>query len=79
MTERDETIIVMDNVSTKKRNTITIKKINAIATNVTSTSSINCHCKKVGDFYVLHTFLLVITLLLIIIISYYCAKQKGTI
>ena len=37
----------MDNVSTKKTNTIAI--------NVTSTASINCHCKKVKDCYILHT------------------------
>ena len=36
----------MDNVSTKKTNTITTKKTNTIATNVTSTASINCHSKK---------------------------------
>ena len=37
VTEFDEIIIVMDNVSTKKTNTI--------ATNVTSIASINCHSK----------------------------------
>ena len=41
VTECDEIIIVMDNVSTEKTNTI--------ATNVTSTASINCHSKKVRD------------------------------
>ena len=58
VTERDEIIIVMDNLSTKKTNTIAI--------NVTSTASINCHSKKVRYCYILHTVLLVITLLLII-------------
>ena len=58
MTECDEIIIVMDNVSTKK----------TIATNVTSTASINCHSIKVRDCYILHTVLLAIILLLIIII-----------
>ena len=53
----------MDTVSTKKANTI--------ASNVTSTSSINRHSKKVKDSYVLHTVLLAIILLLIIIIICY--------
>ena len=67
VTECDEIIIVMDNVSTKKTNTI--------ATNVTSTPSINCCSKKVGNCYILHTVLLVIILLLIIIIiCYHYAK-----
>ena len=71
-TECDEIIIVMDIVSTNKTNTI--------ATNVPSTSSINCYSNKVRDCYILHTFLLVIILLLIItIICYYYVKQKGTI
>ena len=34
---------------------------------LTSNASINCHSKKVRDCYTLHTFLLVIILLLIII------------
>ena len=66
MTECDEIIIDKDNVPTKK----------TIATNVTSTASINCHSKKVRDCYILHTVLL---LLIIIIICYHFAKQKGTI
>ena len=49
--ECDDIIFVMDIVSTKKRNTI--------ATNVTSTASINCHSKKVRDWYILHTFCLI--------------------
>ena len=52
MTKCDEIVTVMDIVSTEKTNTI--------ATNVTSTASINCHSKKVGDCYILHTVLLVI-------------------
>ena len=40
VTQCDEIIIVMDNLSTKKTNTI--------ATNVTSTASINCTVKKEG-------------------------------
>ena len=72
MTECDEIIIVMDNESTKKTNTI--------ATNVMSTVSIICHSKKVRDCYILHTFLSVIILLLIItIICYHYAKQKSAI
>ena len=72
VTQCDEIIIVMDNVSTKMTNTV--------ATNVTSTASINCHSKKVRDCYILHTVLLaIILLLIIIIICYHYAKQKGTI
>ena len=41
VTECDEIIIVMDNVSTKKTN--------ISATNILSTASINCHSKKVRD------------------------------
>ena len=55
MIECDEVIIIVDNVSTKKRNTI--------ATNVTSTASINCHSKKERDCYILHTVLVAIILL----------------
>ena len=40
-TEYDEIIIVMDNVSVKKKNTV--------AANVTSTASIHCHSKKLSD------------------------------
>ena len=50
---------------------------NTIATNVTSTASINCHSKKVRDWYLLDTLLLVTILLLITTIIYYhCAKQR---
>ena len=49
VTECDKIISAMDIVSTKK-------------TNVTSTTSINCHGIKVKDFYILHTVLLVIIL-----------------
>ena len=55
MTKRDEIVIVMNNLSTKKTNTIT--------TNVTNTASINCHSKKVRDWYILHTILLAIIFL----------------
>ena len=80
VTECDEIIIAMDIISTKKTNTIVIKKTNAMATSVTSTASISCHSKKIRDCYVLHTVLLAIMLLLIIIIiCYYYAKQKGII
>ena len=71
VTKHDEIVIFMDIVSTKKTNTI--------ATNVTSTASINCH-KKVKNCYILNTVLLMIILLLIIaIICHYYAKQKGII
>ena len=60
----------MDIVSTKKTNTM--------ATNVTTTASINCHSKKVRYCYILRTVLLVIILLLIItIICYHYQKQKS--
>ena len=59
----DKIVIVIDNLSTKKKNTTT--------TNVTSTASINCHSKKVTDCYILHTVLLAIILLSIITIIYY--------
>ena len=62
---------VMDIVSTKKRNTI--------ATNVTSSASINCHIKKVRDCSIFHTVLLAVILLwIIIIIGYHYARQRGT-
>ena len=75
MTKGDEITIVKNNVSAKKTNTITKKK-----TNVTSTASINCPSKKVRDYYILHTVLLVIILILITaIICYHDTKQKGII
>ena len=75
MTKGDEITIVKNNVSAKKTNTITKKK-----TNVTSTASINCRSKKVRDYYILHTVLLVIILILITaIICYHYTKQKGII
>ena len=60
VTECDDVIIAMDDLSTKKTNTA--------ATNLTSNTSINCHSKNVRECYILHTFLLAILLLLIIII-----------
>ena len=70
MTEWDEIITVMDIVSIKR----------TIKTNVTSTASINCHSIKVTYCYVLHTLLLAVMLPLIIVIIYYhYAKQKGII
>ena len=68
----DNVIIVINSVSTKKTNTI--------ATNITSTASINFYSKKVRDCFILHTvFLVIIFLLIIIVICYHYAKQKGTI
>ena len=61
MTKCDEIINVMNNVSTKKTK----------VTNVTNTASINCHSIKVRNYYILHTILLPIMLLLIIIITCY--------
>ena len=55
MAECDEIMTVHDKVSTKKANTI--------ATNVTSTASINCHSKKARDCYILHPVSLAIILL----------------
>ena len=43
MTKRDEFVIVMNNLSTKKINTIT--------KNVTITASIKCHSKNVRDIF----------------------------
>ena len=68
VTEFDEIIIVMDNVSTKK--------INTIGTSVRSTASITCHSKKVTDSYISHTVLLAIVLLLIITIIFYHYPNK---
>ena len=65
--ECDEVINFLDIVSTKKANTV--------ATNVTSTASINCDSKKIKDGYILHKPLLVILLLLTVtIICYHYAK-----
>ena len=51
--------------------------LNTIATNVTSTASINCHSIKVKYYYIFNTVLLVIILLLIITITcYHYVKQK---
>ena len=70
--ECDEIVIVIDNLSTKKTNTI--------ATNVTSTTSINCHSKKIRVCYISHAVLLAIILILIItIICYHYAKQTGIV
>ena len=68
VTECDEIIIVMDNLSTKKANTI--------ATNITSIAPINCCRKKVTDCYILRTISLVIMLLLLITIIYYHYATK---
>ena len=62
----------MDNMSTKKTNTI--------PTNVMSTASINCHSKKVRNCYIFPTVLLMIIILLKIpVICYHYGKQKGII
>ena len=58
--ECHEIIVVMNNVWPKKTNKIAAKRANTLAANVTSATSINCHSKKVTDYYILHTTLLVI-------------------
>ena len=56
------------------------KRTNPIAINVTITDSIKCRRKKVRDYHLLHTALLgIISLLIITIICYHYAKQKGVI
>ena len=65
----DGIVIVTDNLSTKKTNTI--------ATDVTNTASIDCDNNEVKNCYILHAVLLaIILLLIIIIICYLYAKQK---
>ena len=49
---------------------------NTITTSVTNISSINCHSKKVSNYYIWHKVLLAIKLLLrITIIWYHYAKH----
>ena len=67
VTNCDEIVVFMDNLTTKNTNTIAIKKTNVT---FTSSASINDHSKKVRDCYILHTVLLAIILLLIITIIY---------
>ena len=78
VTECDEIVIFIDIVSSKQTNNIATKMTNTITTKMTNTiTTINCHSKKVRDWYILHTVLLVIILLfIIIIVCYYHAKQK---
>ena len=65
----DDSISVMDNV--------TIKMTNTLEKNVVNTFSINCHCKKVRDYYILQAVLLAKMLLLIITSTcHHYAKQK---
>ena len=61
VTECEEIIIIMDNISKKKD----------YSNKVTSTTLTNCHSKKIKDCYILHTVLLAIILILIIIIICY--------
>ena len=64
MTNCDEIIVVMKNLLTKKAN-------------VTSTAPTNWPSRKVRNFQILHTVLLVIILLLIItIFRYHYGKQN---
>ena len=69
MTECDEIVIVMNNLSRKKAKTI--------AANVTSSASINWHSKKVRDCYILQTVLLIkIKLLIAFSICCYLIKYQ---
>ena len=69
-------IVIFMNILSKKKN---YNPKSAIATNITSTASINCHSKKARDCYILHKVLLVIILLMIITFICYHTKQKGTL
>ena len=55
MTECDQILIALDNVSTKKINTIAKKKDKYYSKNFTSVVLINCLSKKVRDFT--HSFI----------------------
>ena len=69
MTKGDETVIVLNNWSTKKTNTITA--------NVSSTALINWYGKKVRDCYILQTVLLIkIKLLIAFSICCYLIKYQ---
>ena len=59
VTKSDKIVIFMNNLSTKKTNTI--------STYVTTTTLINCHSIKVRDCYIFNTVLLVVIVLLIIV------------
>ena len=70
VTRCHKSVIVMNNLSTNKTNTIT--------TNDATTALINCHSKKVRDCYILHTVLLVtITLLITVSICCYLIKYPA--
>ena len=70
VTRCHKSVIVMNNLSTNKTNTIT--------TNDATTALINCHSKKVTDCYILHTVLLVtITLLITVSICCYLIKYPA--
>ena len=72
VTKCDEIVIVMNNLSTKKINTIT--------RNVTSTALINWHSKRVRESYILHTVLLImVTLLIAVSICCYLIKYRTNI
>ena len=79
MTECDEIMIVMDIVSTKKTNTIATKKADTIATFVIITASVNCHTELVRDCCILHTFLLMIILLLKLLFLLLCKTKRHNI
>ena len=71
----DETINATDSASTNLTNTFPTNMKKSISRNVTSTMSANSDNKNVRfkmDYYILHTFSLVIILLFIIAIICYC-------
>ena len=57
MTECDEIVTAMDNLSTKKGKCYSNKRTNTIAINITSTASINYHSKKKILLYFAHSFI----------------------
>ena len=69
MPKCDGIVVVMNTLSTRKTNTM--------ATNITSTASINCHSKKVRDCYIVLTVLSIkITLLMAVSICCYLIKYR---
>ena len=67
VTKCDKIVIVMKNLS--------IKKTNAITTNITTAALSNFYSKNVRDCYILHALLLVLILLLIAV-SIFCYLIK---
>ena len=59
-------------------NNLSTKKINTLTTNITSTDLTNGNRKKVRDYYILHTVLLIKIILIAVIMCYYLIKYKKT-